>query len=207
MRLTGSGRDWPRQPLTEASAAKAEKAFTVEFHRLYEPAVRYAKGYVGTAVAEDLVVRAFMKLWETSYEIGEIPDEDVAPLFFCILRNLMKDSDRDRRRRKVLDDQHVLDISGYLNESTDTARVAEGNMIQARTDYIAATLPPKTRRAYELHTEGFDAFEIAKKMRCGYATARWHVYKAVDRIREQLADDGYDVPTALPRGRRGGKQE
>ena len=197
-----SRRSSPDLPM-QVDGARPQDVFRAQMNRLTPAARKYARGEVGNA-AKDVLQEAFWQLWRVAYADGaEVPANDTDKLFYRILRRRCADERRDFARRSALADQQVLDISSYLEASTNSAKVAEGSLMRERVDYVIAALPEKKRTAFLMHEQGHNAHEIAAAMGIGYETARWHVAEAQERIRKQLTKDGYELPAPRRRGHAG----
>lgn len=197
-----SRRSPPHLP-QQVESARPEDVFKAQMGRLTPAAHKYARSEVGSA-AKDVLQEAFWQLWQVAYAGGaEVPANDTDKLFYKILRRRCADEKRDFARRHALEDQQVLDISSYLEASTNSAKVAEGSLLRERVDYLVAAMSDKMRTAFLMHEQGHNAHEIAAAMQIGYETARFHVAEAQNRIRKQLAKDGYELPAPRRRGRTG----
>jgi RNA polymerase sigma factor (sigma-70 family) len=202
LRLPGFRRSTPDLP-KQAVVARPQDALEAQMARLTPIATKYARTKVGDS-APEVVQDAFMSLWDVAYGGGtETPANDTDKLFYRILRRRIVDELRDVRRRKALDTQHVLDISAYLEASTNNAKVAEGELMKGRIEYVIGAMPDKMRTAFLMHRDGNSAHEIASAMQIGVETARWHVSEAKERVRSQLAKDGYELPAPRRRGTTG----
>jgi RNA polymerase sigma factor (sigma-70 family) len=196
-------RSSPKLPRQEASL-RPEAALREQMKRLQAKALKYARSRGLGETSKDAVQEAFWMLWQAAYDNGtETPEENTDKLFWRILRRRVTDTYRDAERRHALDEQHVLDISAYLESATNNLKVAEGALTNERLDYAIGALSEKRRTALLLHRDGHDAHEIAESMHLDYSTARWHVLEAQRHIRRQLNKEGYELPAPRPRGRAG----
>lgn len=205
----------PRKPgrvATTPASTDAERreralaAFNVEHQRLYPAGLRFALSELEDHdSAMDAVQEALVALWKVAYEDGDLPEESVETLFFQILRRKVTDVWRDASRRQPYDDQHALDISGYLGSTTDTQLVAEGALLDSRLAYAVAALPDKMRSAVEAYVRTGDKRAIAGELGISPPAAKWNLNRGLARLRQQLGDD-YSLPPPVPRGRSGGRK-
>lgn len=198
----------------------AQAAFEREYERLYGEARGFAMRFVGTVWCDDVVQDAFLALWQSCYEDGDVPTASIDSLFYKILRRRIIDRLREQTVRDELSaaasgmgemigvgqgDLRVRAITERIENQTNTARVADGEMLAARITYLASTLTPKTRKVFEAgQLNGFDAHATAASLGMSYDAARWHQKEALNRMRAALERDGYPVPAALRAGRRVG---
>ena len=191
--------------------ARALAAYESEYRRFYEPGLRFALSRLDDEQddAEDAVQRALIALWEVGYADGDVPQEpeSVETLFFQILRRKITDVWREADRRAPYDDQHAIDISGYLTSVTDTRLVADGALLDSRLAYAMAALPEKMRLAVEAYARTGDRTAIPGELGVPPANAKWNLQQGLARLRKQLARDGYSTPAPVPRGRSGGRRK
>ncbi len=188
--------------------AHALAAYENEYRRFYKSGLRFALSQLDDEqdAAEDAVQRALIALWEVGYADGDVPQEPVETLFFQILRRKIYDVWREADRRAPYDEQHAIDISGYLASATDTRLVAEGALLDSRLAYAVAALPEKMRLAVEAYVRTGDKRTIAAELGEPPANAKWNLGQGLARLRTQLDRDGYSPPAPVPRGRSGGRK-
>jgi RNA polymerase sigma-70 factor (ECF subfamily) len=78
--------------------------------------------------------------------------------------------------------------------SADPARVLEGSKMRDITMKTLNDLPVKQRAAFVLrHFEGLNTKELAAALQCAEGTAKVHLHRATERLREVLAPFARDM--------------
>lgn len=151
--------------------------------------------------ALDAVQEAFVKLAE---KYGDKPAEELAPLFWMILRNKITDKQRRgkiRRMREVLfsafgsgedgDEQDPLEFlqadDGQKSQEYRSAKVR----VMGALDEELRKLPARQREAFLLrHLEGLDLAQTALAMGCTEGSVKTHTHRAMQGLREGLEKRG-----------------
>ena len=173
--------------------ALARVAFDKAYRHLYSRACSLVRKYAEDET-EDIVQQAFLELWNACYRNGDLPDESPKGFLYRALRQRLVDRIRSHSLRigRDVDVEQVDDEIVQPTNPLDARRVADGNLLQARIDYLLAAMPPKTAQAYQLSTELHrDPDAIATALGVSKDTARWHVWEAKRRLRAALTRDGY----------------
>lgn len=185
----------------------AERVFAADFARLQAPARRYARKWIGTLWADDVVQETFISLWRAYYSKGTPPLGRPERVLFATLRHCITKRLESEKSRDALEDQHTIDISHRLLPRLDAARVADGSLLQARIDYLLGAMPEATASVFRaVMRSDWDLHAAAAELQMPYHTARGHFLRAKHRLAESLARDGYSIPRLTPRGRDGGKR-
>ncbi|MDE2220295.1 MAG: RNA polymerase sigma factor [Gammaproteobacteria bacterium] len=128
------------------------------------------------------------------------PAEEWAPLFYRILENCVRDTQRRRTVRgrvmswlpwagRAADE----DPSDPLEQAPDPApqpeaRVQAGEALQALEAALAA-LPARQRQAFLLRNfEGLDVEATARAMGCSAGSVKTHYFRALQTLRAQLGE-------------------
>jgi RNA polymerase sigma-70 factor, ECF subfamily len=146
--------------------------------------------------ALDAVQDAMMQLVR-SY--ADRPADEWRPLFYRILENRIRDTQRRRTvRGRVMSwlpwkHDDAEDESDPIAEAPDHAPgpVAhlEGDQIMAALQTALQTLPVRQREAFLLRSiEGMDVAETAAAMGCSDGSVKTHYSRAVHSLREQLGE-------------------
>lgn len=171
--------------------ARARAAFDDAYRTLYSRACRAVRKYADDST-EDVVQQAFMELWASCYRNGEVPAEAPKALLYRILRLRLIDYIRVQRRDRERDANvdYADELAGRITNQVDTARVAEGHLLQARIDYLLAAMPPNRAEAFRLSIElPRDPEAIGKALGTDKETARWYVWDAKRRLKAALGND------------------
>lgn len=194
IRSRGSASEPPGPQAPGDKLARAKAAFEKVYFREYSGACKYVWARTHGPWAEDLVQDAFLRLWGSCYEQGDIPHKSPRGLLYQILRDRIADHLRSVRTRREFRENldNARDEETRIQNQTDAARVADGNLLQARVQYIVAALPEQMQKAYRLSEEMHrNTREIAETLEISQDTARYHVWLAKKRIEQTLLRDGY----------------
>lgn len=187
--------------------AEPEQAFAAEFGRLYALGRMYAHKRLASLWVDDVVQLAFIGMWESCYAKGELPREDPARLFFRILRRRISDQREREENRERLDERHAIDLTHLLEPRLSATRVADGNLLAQRINYLLEALPDNTRAVFRTTQEkDWDLRLAAQELNMPYHTARGHFQRARDHLTRSLSREGYQIPPLMPRGRDDGRR-
>lgn len=165
------------------------KIFYIEF---YNQSCRYVKSYVhDNLVVEDIVSESLIKLWQLSKS-----EEILNPksILFSILRNKSLDYLKHQRiKEAVLTNmsdvaRRDLDIRISTLESTDPNFIFEKDIEQIVSRTLS-DLPEQTREIFQ--NSRFDNMtrnEIAEKYDMTVKGVDYHIYKALDSLKEKLKE-------------------
>jgi RNA polymerase sigma-70 factor (ECF subfamily) len=147
--------------------------------------------------ALDIVQGAMLRL-ARSY--GARPSEEWKPLFYRILYNGIRDSQRRRKVRSRLfgffpgqrqdDDGDVDDpLDRVADAGPDPSqRVIAGEAME-RLEAAVAALPARQQEAFALRClEGLDVADTATAMGCSEGSVKTHYFRALQTLRERLGE-------------------
>jgi RNA polymerase sigma-70 factor (ECF subfamily) len=147
--------------------------------------------------ALDIVQGAMLRL-ARSY--GRRPSEEWKPLFYRILYNGIRDSQRRRKVRSRIFGffpGQRLDEDGDVDDPLDrvadagpdpSQRVMAGEAMQ-RLEKALAGLPARQQEAFALRClEGLDVAETATAMGCSEGSVKTHYFRALHTLRERLGE-------------------
>ncbi len=162
----------------------------LQFERLFvnnkEKIYRFALKLTGDASrAEDITQQCFIKLWENMDKVRE--GEDIFPLLFVYVKNLVIDEARRHYREKKLLHQ-ATEEEKTRPQSEDTG---DKYIIRKEFDLqlykVVGAMPEQRRNVYELsRVHGFSNQEIASKLSISVATVKSHLGSALQSIRQQV---------------------
>jgi RNA polymerase sigma-70 factor (ECF subfamily) len=146
--------------------------------------------------ALDAVQDAMMQLVR---RYGDRPGDEWRPLFFRILQNRIRDTQRRRTvRGRVMawmpwsgeDDDSTTDaIDTAPDSAPGPAAHAEGDQIAVALEAALQRLPARQREAFLLRNlQGMDVAETAAAMGCSEGSVKTHYSRAVQSLREQLGE-------------------
>jgi RNA polymerase sigma-70 factor (ECF subfamily) len=187
---------------TRCAAWEASLEQTTDLNRFLAGVERSALRIAEMAVRDrddalDIVQGAMLRL-ARSY--GRRPSEEWKPLFYRILYNGIRDSQRRRKVRSRIfgffpgqrqdEDGEVEDpLDRVVDAGPDPSqRVMAGEAMQ-RLEKALAELPARQQEAFALRClEGLDVAETATAMRCSEGSVKTHYFRALHTLRERLGE-------------------
>ncbi|HJS21845.1 MAG TPA: RNA polymerase sigma factor [Steroidobacteraceae bacterium] len=146
--------------------------------------------------ALDIVQDAMMQL---ARRYGARPSEEWGPLFYRILHNRIRDSQRRRMVRsrflvwwptRLADDEEAADpIESAAGKEMAPADRAQVDETLRALEVALAALPARQQQAFLLRTlEGLDVEDTAAAMGCSQGSVKTHYFRAVQTLRERLGE-------------------
>ena len=187
---------------TRCAAWGASLEQTTDLNRFLAGVERSALRIAEMAVRDrddalDIVQGAMLRL-ARSY--GRRPSGEWKPLFYRILYNGIRDSQRRRKVRSRIfgffpgqrqdEDGEVEDpLDRVADAGPDPSqRVMAGEAMQ-RLEKALAELPARQQEAFALRClEGLDVAETATAMRCSEGSVKTHYFRALHTLRERLGE-------------------
>ena len=150
--------------------------------RYWSPLVAYANRLLGDEqAAEDVVQRAFVRLWENKYPI---PDDDAArALLYRVVRNMVSNEWRHER----VHERWLLDQLADEPENATPDRLMEHDDMRAAIEVAIDRLPPKRREIFVLSRfHGLSNDEIASVLSISRQTVANQLVSSLRTLRELL---------------------
>ena len=187
---------------TRSAAGEASLQQSIDLNRFLAGVERSAFRIAEMAVRDrddalDIVQGAMLRL-ARSY--GRRPSEEWKPLFYRILYNGIRDSQRRRKVRSRIFGffpAQWLDDDGDAEDPVDlvadagpdpSRRVMAGEAMQ-RLEAAVAELPARQQEAFALRClEGLDVAETATAMGCSEGSVKTHYFRALHALRERLGE-------------------
>ena len=170
--------------LKEAIGKGCHRSFELLFHRykdfLFHYSFRVLRSKEG---ADDIVQKAFIKLWQGKSRISEI--SSLKGYLFTITRNLILDHLKKVSREQILKDDLKLRIQiSHMKPEAD--------LIYSDLEKIAhqaiESLPTQRKLIFKLNREnGFSYNEIASQLDISENTVKVSIYKSLNHIRHYLS--------------------
>jgi RNA polymerase sigma-70 factor (ECF subfamily) len=159
----------------------------------YDKSLLFAKSYVhDDLAAEDIAAEALAELWKTIHLKGEV--ENPKPLLFILLKHLSLDYLKHEVVKQNVHDlladysAKELEIRISTLEACEPEKVYEAdiqNIIQTTLD----SLPEQTRLIFKMNrVEHIQKKEIAEQLGMTIKGVDYHLYKALNSLRENLKD-------------------
>ncbi|RAI99687.1 RNA polymerase sigma-70 factor (ECF subfamily) [Chitinophaga skermanii] len=134
--------------------------------------------------ADEITQLCFIRLWENIHAVK--PGEDVFPLLFVFVKNLVVDEARRfYREQKIM--ANIKEQHASEEPSTGEPRQLEDKELQQQMRKVIAKMPEQRRQVYILSREkGKSHKEIASQLSLSPTTVRNHIGLAIQFIRQEL---------------------
>lgn len=182
-----------------AAAKNGDDEAFCELWRNHRRRIRnYLKGFVADwDTADDLTSDTFLRAWR-SLDSVEDQGRDVVAWFYRIAKNIALDNLKSaRHKRTALTDDHSekgpLSVVEPVQGSETTALdIMERGSVARRLGLYVAQLPYRQREVLRLrYTEELSCGQVADYLGCDVGAAKALQHRAVERLFEMLAADGY----------------
>jgi RNA polymerase sigma-70 factor (ECF subfamily) len=168
-----------------------QKAFEFLFKNYYSDLCKYARNIVQIeAVAEDLVMDVFAKMWESE---GKLVIKSSVPgyLFTSVHNHCLNYLTRKHKRFTELDSATIEKLNSLVppadsSDPLNSINIAElGNRIEQSMEL----LPEECRKIFLMsRTEGLPNKTIASKLGISENTVKVQIYRALKKLRILLGD-------------------
>lgn len=183
---------YPEYKLLKELKAGKEEAYMYLFKKHYKPLCLYAFQYVSDKyISEAIVSDLFFYIWEKRKEL------QITQSLRAYLVRATKNRCLNYLKRKTLTEYLDPDTDTYSFSDKDENTLHLDNpltlLIEKELDIkmqeSLATLPPATRQIFEYSRfENLKYNEIAEKMNVSTDVVKYHIKKALSRLREDLKD-------------------
>ncbi|RBL93093.1 RNA polymerase sigma-70 factor [Chitinophaga flava] len=170
----------PRTMSVSPPKAHFEKIFEENNAKVY----RFAFKLTGDANrAQEITQLCFVRLWENMHQLKE--GQDVFPLLFVYVKNLVIDE-----TRKLYREKKALSLVAD-NQASQTASSGEKILLQkelaTQLQKVVENMPEQRRNVYILsRSEGYSHKEIGQQLSISPATVKNHLTAALQYIRKEL---------------------
>ncbi len=159
-------------------------SFETLYHRysgkLYNFVMKISKG--DTYIAEELVQRTFIKVWETR----EYIDSDKSFIsYLCTISKNMLLNEYEHQTVQFIYQEYVIVNTADVDSSTE--KEVDKNLLEEYIDKLADTLPPKRREIFILsRKEGLSNKKIAERLHITESTIETQLSKALTFMKSQM---------------------
>ena len=162
----------------------SKKSFDILYHRysgkLYNFVMKVSKG--DSYIAEELVQRTFIKVWETRGNIN--PDKSFISYLCTIAKNMLL-NEYEHQTIQFIYEQYVKVKETDNDNSTENE--VDKKLLEDYIDKLADELPPKRREIFVLsRKEGLSNKEIAKQLNISESTIETQLSKALAFMKSQI---------------------
>lgn len=162
----------------------SKKSFEALYHRysgkLYNFVMRISKG--DSYIAEELVQRTFIKIWETR----EYIDSDKSFIsYLCTIAKNMLLNEYEHQTVQFIYQEYVKVDTADVDNSTE--KEVDKNLLEEYIDKLADNLPPKRREIFILsRKEGLSNKKIAERLHITESTIETQLSKALTFMKSQV---------------------
>ena len=176
--------------LRNASKESFEALYYRYSAKLYNFVMKVSKG--DTYMAEELVQRTFIKIWETREYIN--PDKSFISYLCTIAKNMLLNEFEHQTVQFIYEEYIKMSVAENDNS---TEKEVNKNLLEEYIDILANKLPPKRKEIFNLsRKEGLNNKLIAKKLNISESTIETQLSKALSFMKTQLKDH-YDQILSL----------
>ena len=162
----------------------SSSSFEALYHRysgkLYNFVMKVSKSDI--YMAEELVQRTFIKVWETKEYIN--PEKSFISYLCTIAKNMLLNEYEHQTIQFIYQEYVKVNISA---DDTSTEKQVEKNLLEEYIDKLTDKLPPKRKEIFILsRKEGLSNKEIAKRLQITESTIETQLSKALAFMKSQL---------------------
>lgn len=167
--------------LQNGSSEAFEELFHMYGGKLYNFILKLSSG--DTYLAEEMVQRTFIKIWETHSAIN--PDKSFIS-YLCTIGKNMLVNEYEHQSVEYIYREYILKL--YSHGENDTEKEVNKNLLEELVDSLIEKLPPARKRIFVLsRKEMLSNKEIAEKLQISISTVQTQLMKAVSFMKEHLA--------------------
>jgi len=169
------------------SNKEKRELFNSLYKKLYLPVYHFAKTFVDSQDAEDIVADSFLKLWRSNLDYTILPK--VRTWLNVCTRNACLDLLRESKS-KAEEQKYFIDISANDDEYSIETDVKE--KLLERLYFEIERLPPKCKQVFKLaYLEGHRTSQIAAILAISENTVSNHRVKALKLLRLAVRSHTY----------------
>ena len=138
-------------------------------------------------IAEELVQRTFIKVWETRERIQ--PDQSFIAYLCTISKNMLM-NEYEHQTVKFIYEEYIK--KNMVPEDSSTEKLVDKNLLEQYIDQLAEQLPPRRKEIFILSRKwGLSNKEIAQQLQITESTIETQLSKALAFMKSQLREN-YD---------------
>lgn len=153
----------------------------------------YAMRHVDPDTAAEVVSETFLIAWR---RLADVPG-DPMPWLLVVARNTIRNADRSRYRRRLLEDElsRLAEVAGGSEPGAEVLAVERTTLLRGLAD-----LAPKEREALLLVTwDGLTTADAADVAGCSPSAFAMRLQRARRRLAASIADDDEPTPSGSAR--------
>lgn len=166
--------------LKNASKQSFENLYHRYSGKLYNFVMKVSKG--DTYIAEELVQRTFIKVWETKEFVN--PDKSFISYLCTIAKNMLLNEYEHQTVQYIYHEYVKLNMTGI---DSMTEKEVEKDLLEEYIDILTENLPPKRREIFILsRKEGLSNKRISELLQISESTIETQLSKALSFMKTQL---------------------
>ena len=166
--------------LRNASKQSFESLYNRYSGKLYNFIMKVSKG--DTYIAEELVQRTFIKVWETREYVN--PDKSFISYLCTIAKNMLLNEYKHQTIQFIYKEYIKVKATDNYNF---TEKEVDKNLLEEYIDKLIDKLPPKRREVFILsRKEGLSNKKIAERLQITESTIETQLLKALTFMKNQM---------------------
>jgi len=166
--------------LRNASKQSFEVLYNRYSGKLYNFVMKVSKGNI--YIAEELVQRTFIKVWETKEYIN--PEKSFISYLCTIAKNMLLNEYKHQTIQYIFKEYIKVKATDNYNF---TEKEVDKNLLEEYIDKLIDKLPPKRREVFILsRKEGFSNKKIAERLQITESTIETQLLKALTFMKNQM---------------------
>jgi RNA polymerase sigma-70 factor (ECF subfamily) len=166
--------------LKNASRRSFEQLYHRYSGKLYNFVMKVSKG--DSYIAEELVQRTFIKVWETKEYINS--DKSFISYLCTIAKNMLLN---EYEHQSVQFIYHEYIKMNTIDEDSNTEKQVDKNLLEEFIEKLTKKLPPKRQEIFILsRKEGLSNKEIAERLNISESTIETQLSKALAFMKTQI---------------------
>jgi len=166
--------------LRNASMQSFENLYHRYSGKLYNFVIKLSKG--DTYIAEELVQRTFIKVWETKEYVN--PDKSFISYLCTIAKNMLLNEYEHQTVQYIY---HAYVKLNLMDIDSSTEKEVDKDLLEEYINILAENLPPKRKEIFVLsRKEGLSNKEISKQLNISESTIETQLSKALAFMKNQL---------------------
>ena len=152
--------------------------------------LRYARRFVPSEVANDLVQDVFFRLWRGSRTFFDVQDDKMQQMY---LYRSVNNACKDWLKHQIAISNHAAEAMYLLQLETMNLEDSDPDLFEERLKRVTeqvALLPERCRMIFQMHYRQMrSSMEIAKYFGISQRTVEAQLYKALQILRKTLKSD------------------
>lgn len=168
--------------LRNSSGDSFERLYIRYSPKLYNFVMKISKG--DSYIAEELVQRAFIKIWETREQVN--PEKSFISYLCTIAKNMLM-NEYEHQTVQYLYNEYIK--VKMVEHDNSTEKIIDRDLLEEYIDRITDKLPPKRREIFVLsRKEGYSNKKISAHLNISESTVETQLSKALSFLKNKLQE-------------------